>query len=234
MLILPSAGDRKQPICLRCEIKGLDCRPAQRKTVFRHGSTANLDANFTEYQTWVNSRPRHWRPLTRSARLSQSRSSTSVSNEDHHESSLTLGGLSNEHQRQADSYLSAINFGSVEAIENIQNESSHAGSFSVDGGRPAICSPGPSTNLSNSLISPRLGNGLQRKQLCLTNSDDNPRNAELGCHTATLRSVNTSYLDHQDWAEGYRNVQESCLLRYFIEELSPWVRQIIYSGSFWK
>ncbi|CRL27723.1 unnamed protein product [Penicillium camemberti] len=215
-------GDRKQPICLKCEIKGLDCRPAQRKPVFRHGSTANLDATFTEYQTWVNSRPRNWRPPTRSARLSQSRSSPSVSNENHVESSLTLDGLSNEHQRQAGSYPIAIDFGPVESIENIQNESSHAGSFSVDGGRPAVCSPGSSNNFSNSSTPPGLDNGLQRKEFCLTESDGNPRNAELGCHTATLRSVKPSYFVNQDGAEGYSNVQESCLLRYFIEELSPW------------
>lgn len=176
----------------------------------------------------MNSRPRNWRPPTRSARLSQSRSSPSVSNENHVESSLTLDGLSNEHQRQAGSYPIAIDFGPVESIENIQNESSHAGSFSVDGGRPAVCSPGSSNNFSNSSTPPGLDNGLQRKEFCLTESDGNPRNAELGCHTATLRSVKPSYFVNQDGAEGYSNVQESCLLRYFIEELSPWVRQIIY------
>lgn len=228
MLILPSTGDRKQPICLRCEIKGLDCRPAQRKPVFRHGSTANLDANFTEYQTWVNSRPRNWRPPTHSAPLSQSRSSLSVSNEDHEETSLTLSGLSNDHQRQASRYLSTINFGSIEPIENPQNESWHAGSFSIGGGRPAVCSPGSSNNFSNSSISPSLNNGLQRKKICLVNSGGNPRNAELGGHTTTLRSVNTSYFVNPDWTESDSNIQEPCLLRYFIEELSPWVRQINY------
>lgn len=152
-----------------------------------------------------------------------------MSNEDHDESSLTLGGLSNEHQRQAGSYPSAINFRSIEPTENLQNESSHAGSFSADGARPAVCSPGSSNNASNSSISPGLDNGLQRKRLCLGKSDGNHRNAELGYHTATLRSVTTSYFVNQDSAEGYSNVQESCLLRYFIEELSPWVRHIIYS-----
>jgi hypothetical protein len=29
------AGDRRQPICRRCEVKGFDCRPTQRKPVFR-------------------------------------------------------------------------------------------------------------------------------------------------------------------------------------------------------
>lgn len=164
----------------------------------------------------------------RSTGLSQSRSSPSVSNEDHDESSLTLDGLSNEDQRQAGSYPSALNFGSVEPIETLQNESSHADLFSADGGRPAVSSPGSSNNVSNSSISPGLDNALQRKQLCLAKSDGNHPNAELGCDAATLRSVNTSYFVNQDWAEDYSNVQESCLLRYFIEELSPWVRQIIH------
>lgn len=213
---------------MKCETKGLDCRPVQRNPVFRHGSTANLDANFGEDQTWVNSRPRSWRQPTRSARLSRSRSSPTVLDEDLNESSITLRGQSNGPQRQAGGYSITDIFGSVELNENLQNESSNVGSFTIESARPVVCSPGSPSNVSNSSISSSLDNGIERNQLPRAKSD----NLELGSHTATVRSVDTSYSVNQGSTKGSSNVQEACLLRYFIEELSPWVSHIIFPRDY--
>ncbi|CAG7934919.1 unnamed protein product [Penicillium nalgiovense] len=208
-------GDRRQPICQRCEIKGFECKPAQRKPVFRHGSTANLDTSFREDQTWVNSRPRNWRHPTRSARLSRSRSSPIVSNEDPDGSSLTSGGLANEHQRQTGSYSNTLNLGSVEPDENIQNEPQHTGSFRLDVTGSTVGSPSSPANVSSSSTFTSLDNGFERGQSCLAKSDANLRNAAPGSHM-------TTYSVNQDLTRGSSNIQESCLMRYFIEELSPW------------
>lgn len=174
----------------------------------------------------MNSRPRNWRPLKRAARLSRSRSSPTVSNEDP-ESSLTLGGLPNTRQRQTDSYSNTLIFRAAEPGEDAHSESQHAGSSRLDGARPGVCSPGIPTNVSNPSISPGQDNVLEREQHCLSKNDDNIRNAEPSSHTTTSRSVNTSFSVNQWLAKGSSNIQESCLMRYFIEELSPWVLQVI-------
>jgi hypothetical protein len=61
------AGDKQRPVCTQCKTKGLDCKPVQRNAVFRHGSMANLDANFPRCQTWVNSKPKNWKLLDQSS-----------------------------------------------------------------------------------------------------------------------------------------------------------------------
>ncbi|KXG46236.1 uncharacterized protein PGRI_050920 [Penicillium griseofulvum] len=170
--------------------------------VFRHGTTANLNANFREDQTWVNSRPKNWRPSTRSARLSQSRSSPTVSNEDPNESALTLDSPLNG-QSQAEHYSNTLIFGSAEPNENSQNESSHA------------------ANVSNSSVSSGIENGFEREQFYVRSGGDF-RNAKLDSLTTTSSSVNSSYSVNRGSEQGSSNVQEACLMRYFIEELSPW------------
>ncbi|KGO41847.1 hypothetical protein PEX1_083880 [Penicillium expansum] len=102
--------------------------------------------------------------------------------------------------------------------DKLANESSNVGSFTIESARPVVCSPGSPSNVSNSSISSSLDNGIERNQLPRAKSD----NLELGSHTATVRSVDTSYSVNQGSTKGSSNVQEACLLRYFIEELSPW------------
>jgi hypothetical protein len=175
----------------------------------------------------VNSRPRNWRPLKRAARLSRSRSSPTVSNEDPDESSLTLGGLPNGHQRQTGSYSNTLHFESVGPDEDVLDESQLAGSSRLDGARPGVCSPSMPTNVSNSSISLGQDNGLESEQYCFSRDDNNIPDAAPSRHTTTSRSVNASFSVNQGLTKGSSDIQESCLMRYFMEELSPWVRHVV-------
>ncbi|PHH89504.1 hypothetical protein CDD83_5947 [Cordyceps sp. RAO-2017] len=49
--------DEERPKCRRCQSKHLPCSRPARKTVFKHGSVAS----FSKDQKWVNSEPKHFR-----------------------------------------------------------------------------------------------------------------------------------------------------------------------------
>jgi hypothetical protein len=226
-----SIGDRRQPNCRRCEFKGLECRTVQRRPIFRHGSKANLDANFREDQPWVNSRPRNWR-AARSNLMSRNPSNLIVSNWQPDGSSPIQGSKSAE-ERNASGNSKPPNFESVGPNEVVQIESQQIESPPSDGAREVIYSPGSLSNSSRGSRSSGVDNGLGREEPYLTEPNNEIQLTET---LKTLRECiapcdqgHSQFFVEQNPTRVSSDLQESCLLRYFIEELSPWV------GNFkWK
>ncbi|KAJ0415777.1 hypothetical protein BJY00DRAFT_317476 [Aspergillus carlsbadensis] len=62
--------DNAKPRCSRCEARGVECIPLERKALFRRGAKCIPGPGewSVHEQTWVNSQPRKWRrPKTKTA-----------------------------------------------------------------------------------------------------------------------------------------------------------------------
>lgn len=159
----------------------------QKKTVFRNGSTAKFDASFTQGQTWVNSKPKSWRPPKHSTEQPPSSASPDRPDEE----------------------------------------------FIVHSPSPNEVVPGRQNLTSPAFPAQRSQNG--------DTAENSPHSASLWTFSPPALSPMSNYARHghtrYDVAEDdassppsshpalavSEGIQESCLLRYFIEELSPWV-----------
>ncbi|KAI9935097.1 hypothetical protein MW887_000718 [Aspergillus wentii] len=194
--------DRQGPKCQRCQNKGLDCLPVQRKSVFRHGSAANFEAQFSDDQPWVNSEPRRWRSLQDSS-VSLRESNSVV------QAAAPTGRFSVCPTVYAGYDLPASQ------VHEGQNRTSHSAQASKrqrpDGPVPGLFHDSP---LSVSSL--------------LSSSDSGvyvPTLNEQGHDWAVGNSLGHSELTTQGSSRVNDKVyiiQEACLLRYFIEEISPW------------
>jgi hypothetical protein len=228
LLKILSIGDRRRPICRRCEVKGLSCRPARRKPIFRHGSTANLDANFNQDQTWVNSRPRNWRLSARSSALSGLQPSSAVSGS----SPQPEGPLPDLGQNSSDRTHNPDppNYEAFDPEGHgnyAQNEA--FGQFPARNEVTGLTGVSP-LSLTTFPTPPTI---LQQRDASFnTQVSPNSRFHQKGqagshviLHGDIIESDHHSPSSHGSLGNVTVDVQESCLLRYFIEELSPWVCQ---------
>ena len=135
--------------------------------------------------------------------------------------------MRNKHQTRATGYSNNPKFQSVEPSEIVCDGSQPRGSPTSGGARPVIYSPDSFSNTSNCSISSRFENGFGREQLCSANPDDYIQITENDAQTleedVTQFDQAQSELSLNKNSTGSNELQESCLLRYFIEELSPWV-----------
>ncbi|KAG5978494.1 hypothetical protein E4U55_006155 [Claviceps digitariae] len=243
-------GDEERPRCRRCQIKELPCSRPVKKTVFKHGSVAG----FSRDQKWVNSEARHFRyhsrgggmaartpihpdencslsPAAVVAAVGQNmdaglldRDESAQSSPDH-----ALSGdspMETDHTHPSDRTATAFDRGLT---------------YSDIFGREEAPGSRFSELPSNAKTPPSLPSIPQF--MSLLHSDK----------SATLPSVVTSYADfpahavrqssmafaakklsmaHADSVKSdnrvfpLEDVQEACLLRYWIEEISHWVRRI--------
>lgn len=203
----------------------------QRKAVFRHGSSANLDANFTQAQTWVNSKPRSWRPSDSASRLQESPSqpaappwphddpidnqieNPSPSREpvlDHQDVAVTVESSHPSIREYAPPPAETTPQGRSpynSAIISLSSPSSWVSCY--DPHLPRHVGHEPQRNIGASGSRPSFGSEAQASG-ALDLSDPHP-------------TASSSFTPHLP-ATAFGGVQESCLLRYFIEDLSPWVR----------
>lgn len=205
----PPIGDKRRPVCTRCEAKGLDCKPVQKKAVFRNGSTAKFDASFTQGQVWVNSKPKTWRAPRHSATWTE-QSSASLS-------SRPYGG-SVFHSPSPN-----------EIVPGLEDATSPP------------CPSQPGQNERPNGTSPQNASFLVLSSPELSPMSSQAHHGETSSHSGAIsndfpsgfRSAINATEDDASSPYSYQctptaseSVQESCLLRYFIEELSAWVRAI--------
>ncbi|CAG8125654.1 unnamed protein product [Penicillium olsonii] len=212
-------GDRRRPKCRRCETKGLDCEPVQRKQVFRLGSTANLDASFRHDQIWVNSQPRNWRQSTGPDRVSQCRSTLALSNEQSDSPPASEPPVDNFQH----------NYGPA-SLDNQSNQVSAASPHAPldTPSRLTTWSSTSPSHLSDAAGSMRSSfvstpDGQHRQ---LINAGHEIRDSG---HSSRITQSDLPHHDtlipscvNGDTTHPSSQLQESCLMRYFIEELSPW------------
>lgn len=190
--------------------------------MFRLGSTANLDANFRHDQIWVNSQPRNWRQSAGADRISQCRST--LTNSDEHSNSPPTSGYRVDNVQRS--------YGSDTLDHHTQPESGPGAHVPLDihsqsDGWIATHSHSPFSDAACSVRSTHdnAPEGQDRRPTN-PNQDSQP----LGDNYQIIRS-NLSQLNQTSTTsslvsdtQASRQLQESCLMRYFIEELSPWVR----------
>jgi hypothetical protein len=177
----------------------------EKRAVFRHGSATNFDAGFAQGQTWVNSKPKNWKLLEHSSTttLALQAPATPTTNEIVSCHGGALGSISPRNTMDDDdirerTFRSApIHASSSPALSQL---SSHL--HAEDSGiypRTCIPSTGLSINFEEPSNTPWSASSTVEGNVFPPSSNDRP------AHTA------------------FGGIQESCLVRYFIEELSPWV-----------
>ncbi|RAK71270.1 uncharacterized protein BO72DRAFT_473373 [Aspergillus fijiensis CBS 313.89] len=180
-------------VCTRCKKKGWTCQPVQPKSPFRQGSTAGLDVSFLGNQAWVSSEPKRWKPP-----LSQQQTSDGV--------------LAPPAHLVRDAYVE--NYGVLSSpaetsggawIQTASSSSSSPRSQSTTQVGQSEVNKGHFLATQGDTTLQRLSSGHLQES---TGSSD--------ARSALAGQASPSYFTHQ------ASLQEACLLRYFIEEISPW------------
>ncbi|KAI2832056.1 transcriptional regulator family: Fungal Specific TF [Aspergillus niger] len=186
--------DKQQPTCTRCKEKGLICRPVQRKSVFRQGSTARLDGNFSKDQSWMSSQPKKWKLFSGDSSLPES---------------LDVAQSPTPYQEPSERWGTPTSDKIDGPVWAQRDDRTSPFDPSRNGFRTFVLEDTTNVNrLSNvarewesvkSSESNRSINGMSRSRIPVQTDDA----------SSTLEPGQTS-------------VQEACLLRHFIEEISPW------------
>lgn len=216
----------------------------EKKAVFRHGS---LDAGFSGRQVWVNSKPKNWRPIKKTSPSDPSASTQAapfwtlgVAKESDQTSVTPTDG--NRAATNTPSPLNTERTAShqIEREESLQ-ETHHFNSlhqFHEDS--PRIL---PEVALTDDATTQTRIHGVGfDSHLSLATRDQNEEipatyhSSHTDCQALTPGIPGTA---HDEISPPYSNtcmpeegevVQEACLLRYFIEELSPWVRKTVHDA----
>lgn len=208
------AGDNRRPICTRCETKGLNCKPVQKKAVFRHGSTANLDTSFSQGQIWVNSKPRNWWSARHSTATAENEPTPALPTGPNRETAIPWS-TSNEAISERLSTTISVQF--PNRAQNASAAGRSPGSTSV------VASSSPAFSPLTSHAHP----DERHAWLAIVRPNSSFHNdssiESWGVSSSTADDSLSPSCGNQSALTVSESVQESCLLRYFIEELSPWV-----------
>jgi hypothetical protein len=178
---------------------------------------ANLDANFKQDQTWVNSRPKRWRASARSSALSKPQPNTAVSGSSP-QPEAPLSGLGQT--------FSDIGY-DIDPPNHQNFDSDRPGNYAQSQGSGDLRSHS-STSILNSppILQSRdvFSNPQSSPNSRFHRDDQNARTrTHITIHRDLSESGHLSPSSNGSLGPVTADVQESCLLRYFIEELSPWV-----------
>jgi hypothetical protein len=208
----------------------------QRKAVFRHGSTASLDSSFSGGQTWVNSKPKNWRPTrkTSEACLSTQLAPHRVAG-DSQRSLATPGAYTSENHAVIDSLspLEPYENGThqKQSEENTQDNDQFHNSHRDHGDSPrtprltSTSSTTPPAGVPDIAFSSSCESAARYKEPEILLGHLRYSDYQNLMGTSTAATLDISSPSSNDLATASSEaVQESCLLRYFIEELSLWVR----------
>lgn len=186
----------------------------QRKAVFRNGSTANLDTNFAQCQTWVNSKPKNWKLLEQSSTTTSVRQAPVP---------RTPNEIASYHEGA---------FGSISPKIVIQDDDVRGSAFQdapmLDSFSPAISPmsshlPAEDRDIHRLTGVPNTGLGVDCEE-----TSGGPRSVR----SIIKDNVLVPSAKHLLATTAFGGIQESCLVRYFIEELSPWVKLLVVVSSY--
>ncbi|KAL3459315.1 hypothetical protein BJX64DRAFT_279244 [Aspergillus heterothallicus] len=216
-------SDQAKPKCARCTARGLECIPVERKAVFRRGARGipgTGEWGSVAQQTWVNSEPRKWRRMAAGALGAGSGGSGG--------SSTILGAVSvlpNSEGVGRRSGFSGEIEGQTQAqvpVRSLHEEESQV----LSGPHGINASPAPHDGCFNpldTLVSAAAG--LQGWSPASIPESRRSIGASHGSHASPYGGSHNSPRAFPTGGESIKpleSVEESCLIRYFIEELSPW------------
>ncbi|KAB8237664.1 Zn(II)2Cys6 transcription factor domain-containing protein [Aspergillus alliaceus] len=222
--------NKQTPKCGRCDAKSLDCFVVPKRQIFRQGSTAH----FSDGQPWVSSKPKR-------ARLRVHDTGSSVvsnvqfdpSNErDRGASNISDSSPSAQGPSKSLDLLASTAFQDwrLHALALTACEASQLTPESLNLGYTLYRENLPQSSVPNGCIShlPEVsGPRFPVQVLSVIRSPE-----EIDCHNGSEGgstfsepgrpecSPTSTYSDAT--LKPLESVQEACLLRYFIEELSPW------------
>ncbi|KAL0934978.1 ArcA-like protein [Colletotrichum truncatum] len=240
--------DDQQPRCSRCEKRGVECHRPQRKSSFRQGSTANYEGAFTRDQHWVNSRPRAFRFDSRAnKKAGESSQPQDASNESPAsnasslpETRLAVSSVLHETVRNlSDGPDLLIRERRLEEAQPlpapIKRRRTETAPHDGSGSQFPVSPAGSGTSGASPWSTTVLPTGRVRLR------DDEP---PLSSPQSTGQQQVTAVNQFSPSADSYHppsvedaaivgglqppqptpndGIQEACLLRYFVEELSPW------------
>ncbi|KAJ0413629.1 hypothetical protein BJY00DRAFT_321785 [Aspergillus carlsbadensis] len=185
-------GDKRQPVCKRCEIKGLACSPVPMTRFSHHRSSARLEAGSSTSQIWVN---------------------------------YVEAGLGNKPSIDASSPRGPdpgemANTNLYDTFDQGHIDTTHQAHGESPGTTQALNLSSP-VSLPTSFHSAQYNaDALDQLNLAQTYCSQDPTRTRVEAtdhhhhhHTAPSSAEAITAVDP---------IQESCLLRYFIEELSAW------------
>jgi hypothetical protein len=244
------AGDKRRPACKRCEIKGLECSPVPKNRFSHHSLTARNDAGISKDQTWVNCKPKSWRSPKRTMAANGSPPAQSsplspcgdrdpiprarmdvepaVGSQTLIDSSSplepTIGALHNT------AVYNTLDHGHVDIPHQTQGASpgtTEALNFSSPASLPTSFHSAPYTTATTDAAGYSTKDQTNFRHLIGSQEHNSP--PVDGSHTRrpATRSSNAA-------CTTIDNLQESCLLRYFIEELSAWVSGLHFTITLHK
>lgn len=187
-------GDKQRPKCGRCTTRGLDCVPVERKAVFRRGAKDGAAESFAVDQTWVNSEPRKWR------RTETAQGSVGLNH------STTSSGLFGE-EEQGTQAEDAAAFDPVTTLPQFDDRIPARSFHDI-----------PISGL-DALVSAAVG--IQHDSPVSGGSIGASHGSPYEVSHISPSAINSC--PSTSTFQPLANVEEACLLRYFIEELSPWV-----------
>ncbi|KAL4923587.1 uncharacterized protein BDV17DRAFT_276605 [Aspergillus undulatus] len=237
--------DKQRPKCGRCQSRNLECVAVERKAVFRRGSKDIPVEGFAVHQTWVNSTPRKWRGAKAAAEGSgsgtgsrgakRSKSSPTASEPTSHE-------ILAKQPPAVPEEAAAEGEGDPIQIQIQAGDSAAGGHFvpafqEQDLDQPILSDSYPiptSTTVSglDALVSAAVGiHHVHESPVSggsIGASHGSPYVYGLGVihnhdhshdHISPLTTISPG---NDTDVQPLANVEEACLLRYYIEELSPW------------
>ncbi|KAL3458160.1 hypothetical protein BJX64DRAFT_280042 [Aspergillus heterothallicus] len=227
-------GDRRRPVCKRCEIKGLECNPVLKTRFSHHSLTASNDPGISKDQTWVNCKPKGWRSpkLTVPANASPpAHSSPLVSGRDRDRdpvraSHLDVGPAAGSRILVDSSSPIENNTTVYHGLDQCQIDTPHqtqgaspgateALNFSSPASLPTSFHSAPYSTVTADPAGYSTNDQTDFGQGTCFQDQTSPRVDGIDTRRPATRPSNGA-------STTIDNLQESCLLRYFIEELSAW------------
>ncbi|KAL4957608.1 hypothetical protein BDW69DRAFT_180393 [Aspergillus filifer] len=222
--------DKQRPKCSRCQSRNLDCVPVERKGVFRRGSKDVPADSFAADQTWVNSEPRKWR----GAGIPSSATGVKRARTDTGSENLSTTGSARDHALASSDGTAAQG-----ALFQGPNQASTAEKLNIISAMipgetlpeqlPVSPDPfplGTTTTVSrlDALVSAAVGSGLHHDSPASTLSIGTNHGSPFfhGVNSISPQSCTGHSGSTTANVQPLASVEEACLLRYFIEELSPW------------
>ncbi|KAL4963065.1 uncharacterized protein BDV14DRAFT_202314 [Aspergillus stella-maris] len=209
----------------RCQSRNLDCVPVERKGVFRRGSKDILADSFAADQTWVNSEPRKWRGTGAAPAAGVKRARIDTRAEIESAEGPAPGRVPESSNETATEGALAQGPNQDSAAENSISTVLPSEAFPEQ--LPISPDPFPfGTAVSglDALVSAAVGTGLYHDSPASTLSIGASHGSPFfhGVNTISPQSSTGHSGSTTAEVQPLASVQEACLLRYFIEELSPW------------
>ncbi|KAL5336029.1 hypothetical protein BJX70DRAFT_410086 [Aspergillus crustosus] len=229
--------DEQKPKCGRCDKRKLDCVPVERKAVFRQGAKGVRDDCFAGDQVWVSSRPTKWRRTEAETGIGTGiGTGIEVEGESQEEELEVEIGIQRETGSPGDGGNSSTSGSSaapvVDRVDGATGDDA-AGCNSGTFFATVLTNPGVRGRpLSTAATSAPVGypHAISPFDTSLSAAGNQASPASVETLGPSYRSpfhdthISPSAINYAEDAEfkPLASVEESCLLRYFIEELSPW------------